>query len=128
MSNKVGGSGKEKCQAVTLRSNLTISKQKSKRRNCGRLKKKGDDQQIFKFLYVLNQLHINIPFVETVALTQATNVIFKNGVPEKMTDLGSFTVLCSIGGMDLSRALCDLRASINLMPLSIFKKLDIWKV
>ncbi|WP_216072253.1 hypothetical protein, partial [Acinetobacter baylyi] len=32
---------------------------------------------------------------------------------------------CSIGGMDVGRALCDLGVSINLMPLSIFKKLGI---
>ncbi|XP_050935672.1 uncharacterized protein LOC127144152 [Cucumis melo] len=45
---------------------------------------------------------------EIVALTQATNDDFKNGVPEKMTDPRSFTVSYSKGGMDLGCALCDL--------------------
>ena len=45
--------------------------------------------------------------------------------PAKMKDLGSFTLPCSIRGMDIGHALCDLGASINLMPLSIFKKLGI---
>ncbi|TYJ96947.1 integrase [Cucumis melo var. makuwa] len=45
-----------------------------------------------------------------------------------MTDLGSFMVSCSIGRMYLGRSLCDLGASINLMPLSIFKKSKIGEV
>ncbi|KAA0052866.1 uncharacterized protein E5676_scaffold675G00260 [Cucumis melo var. makuwa] len=58
----------------------------------------------------------------------ATSDIFKNGMPEKMTNPSSFTVPCSIGEMDLGRALCNLRVSINLMLLSIFKKLEIREV
>ncbi|TYK14619.1 integrase [Cucumis melo var. makuwa] len=65
---------------------------------------------------------------EVVALTQATSDFFKKGVRKKMTNRGRFTVPCSIGGMDLGRALCDLGASINLMSLSIFKKLGIGEV
>ena len=42
-----------------------------------------------------------------------------------MKDSGSFTLPCSIGGMDVGQALCDLGASINLMPFSIFKNLGI---
>ncbi|KAA0025916.1 uncharacterized protein E6C27_scaffold34G002110 [Cucumis melo var. makuwa] len=47
-------------------------------------------------------------YFETVALTQATSDIFKNGVPEKITVLGSFIVPCLISSVDLGRALCDL--------------------
>lgn len=64
---------------------------------------------------------------ETVALTQATCDVFENGVIEKMRDPKSFTIPYSIGGMDLGHPLCYLRASINLMSLSIFKKLGIGK-
>ncbi|XP_038904270.1 uncharacterized protein LOC120090623 [Benincasa hispida] len=42
-----------------------------------------------------------------------------------MKDLGSFTLPCSNGGKEVGNTLCDLGASINLMPLSIFKKLNI---
>lgn len=45
-----------------------------------------------------------------------------------MIDLGSFTMSCSISGMDLGHVLCDLGARINLMPLSVFKKLGIGKI
>ncbi|XP_038887219.1 uncharacterized protein LOC120077408 [Benincasa hispida] len=53
------------------------------------------------------------------------NALFQNNIPTKMKDPGSFTLLCSIGGKKVGNALCDLGASINLMPLSIFKKLNI---
>ena len=62
---------------------------------------------------------------ETVALTQECSALFKKNIPAKMKDPGSFTLPCSIGGMDVGQALCDLGASINLMPLSIYKKLGI---
>ncbi|XP_062080518.1 uncharacterized protein LOC133785283 [Humulus lupulus] len=62
---------------------------------------------------------------ETVALTEGCSAILKSKIPPKLKDLGSFTIPCSIGGRDVGRALCDLGASINLMPMSIFRKLGI---
>ncbi|XP_038880315.1 uncharacterized protein LOC120071954 [Benincasa hispida] len=56
-----------------------------------------------------------------VALTQESNTI----ILPKMRDPGSFTIPCSIGGIYIGQALCDLGASINLMPLSIFKRLNV---
>ncbi|XP_070024923.1 uncharacterized protein [Nicotiana sylvestris] len=43
----------------------------------------------------------------------------KNEVKE---DPGAFTIPCTIGVHDFARALCDNGASINLMPLAIYKK------
>ena len=40
-------------------------------------------------------------------------------------DSGSFTIPCSIGNSIFEKALCDLGTSINLMPLSILKKLGL---
>ena len=37
----------------------------------------------------------------------------------------SFTIPCKIGNSIFERALCDLGASINLMPLSIFKRVGL---
>ena len=42
-----------------------------------------------------------------------------------MKDLGSFTILCSIGTKYSGKALCNLGASINIMPLSVFKQLGV---
>ncbi|KAI3698001.1 hypothetical protein L6452_31110 [Arctium lappa] len=44
------------------------------------------------------------------------------------SDPGSFTIPCSIGGKEVGHALCDLGASINFMPLSVFNKLGIGEV
>ncbi|XP_062085911.1 uncharacterized protein LOC133792018 [Humulus lupulus] len=82
--------------------------------------KQQQDGQFRRFLDVLKQLHINIPLVE--ALEQMPNY---NKIPPKLKDPGSFRIPCSIGGRDVGRALYDLGASINLMPMSIFKKLGI---
>ncbi|XP_038895977.1 uncharacterized protein LOC120084150 [Benincasa hispida] len=62
---------------------------------------------------------------EVTALTQECNALVSNRLPKKQKDPGSFTVPCSIGGLDVGHALCDLGEGINLMPLSIFKKLGI---
>ncbi|KAM6543139.1 hypothetical protein CsatB_007586 [Cannabis sativa] len=113
-----------------------------------RFKKQQEDGQFRRFLDVLKQLHINIPLVEaleqmpnyvkflkdiltkkrrlgefeTVALTEGCSAMLKSKIPPKLKDPGSFTIPCTIGGRDVGRALCDLGASINLMPMSIFKK------
>ncbi|XP_014499209.1 uncharacterized protein LOC106760260 [Vigna radiata var. radiata] len=44
-------------------------------------------------------------------------------LPPKFKDPGSFTIPCTIGNHDIGKALIDLGASINLMPLSILKKI-----
>ena len=43
----------------------------------------------------------------------------------KMQDLGSFTIPCTIGDSEMGKALCDFVASINLMSLSIVKRLSL---
>ncbi|XP_022973352.1 uncharacterized protein LOC111471913 [Cucurbita maxima] len=97
-----------------------------------RIKRKKEEAHFEKFMDILKEIHINIPLVE--ALKQMSNyvkflkdcsAILKNKIPLKEKDPGSFTILVSIGGKELGRALCDLGASINLMPLSIYKKLGI---
>nr|ABD63187.1 hypothetical protein 20.t00039 [Asparagus officinalis] len=62
---------------------------------------------------------------ETVALTQECSDIIQNKLPPKLKDPGSFSIPCTIGDMSINRALCDLGASVNLMPLSICNKLQI---
>ena len=62
---------------------------------------------------------------EIVALTQECSQMLKSKIPQKMKNLGSFTIPCSIGTECNGKALCDLEASINLMPLSVFKQLGV---
>ncbi|GKF02783.1 reverse transcriptase domain-containing protein, partial [Tanacetum coccineum] len=49
-------------------------------------------------------------------------------IPEKLGDPGKFLIPCNFPGMEVCHALSDLGASINLMPLSIWKKLSLPKL
>ena len=63
-----------------------------------------------------------------VNLTATCSAVIKKELPEKMKDLGSFTIPCIIGGVEFQKALCDSGASINLMPLSVAKQLSLGEV
>ena len=60
-----------------------------------------------------------------VNLTPTCSAVIKKNLPKKMKDPGSFTIPCIIGEFEFQKALCDLGASINLMPLSVAKKLSL---
>ncbi|XP_061349705.1 uncharacterized protein LOC133294950 [Gastrolobium bilobum] len=62
---------------------------------------------------------------ETLTLTEECNSIIQKKLPPKLKDLGSFSIPIEIGNIDVENALCDLGASINLVPLSICKALRI---
>ncbi|GJS91695.1 reverse transcriptase domain-containing protein [Tanacetum coccineum] len=57
-------------------------------------------------------------------LDKMPSIILKK-FPEKLGDLGRFLIPCDFPEMDESLALADLGASINLMPLSIWKELNL---
>ncbi|PKA48168.1 hypothetical protein AXF42_Ash020513 [Apostasia shenzhenica] len=116
-----------------------------------RIKQRQLDHQFQKFLEIFKKLHINIPFAdalaqmpsyakflkeilankrklndfETVCLTEESSVVLQNKLPPKLKDPGSFSIPCIIGNLNFNKVLCDLGASINLMPYSIFKKLGL---
>lgn len=116
-----------------------------------RLKKHKLDKQYSKFLEVFKKLHINIPFLdalvqipsyakflkdilsnkrkmeehETVMLTEECSAMIQKKLHPKLKDPRSFTVPCSIGNCHFNKTICDLGASINLMSLSIFRKLGL---
>ncbi|XP_010546414.1 PREDICTED: uncharacterized protein LOC104818494 [Tarenaya hassleriana] len=60
---------------------------------------------------------------ETVALTKECSAVFQHDLPRKMADPSSFSIPCKLGNLFIEHALCDLGASVSLMPLSIFKRL-----
>ncbi|XP_059315366.1 uncharacterized protein LOC132065928 [Lycium ferocissimum] len=104
-----------------------------------------------KFLDFLKQVHVNVPLVDmlqgipkyvkyikdiianksrfteyaTIALIEECTSWIQNRLPTKLKDPGSFAIEISIGKQVVARALCDLGASINLMPSSIFRKLGL---
>ncbi|XP_073307102.1 uncharacterized protein [Primulina huaijiensis] len=61
----------------------------------------------------------------TVNLTENCSTLVQNKIPPKLKDPGSFFIPCMIGDVVSHKALCDLGASINLMPLFAFKKLGL---
>ncbi|XP_070014228.1 uncharacterized protein [Nicotiana sylvestris] len=63
---------------------------------------------------------------ETTKVTHQMSEIVHSMAP-KLEDPDAFTIFCAIGSADFSKALCDLRESINLMPYSVFKALGIGK-
>jgi hypothetical protein len=60
---------------------------------------------------------------DTLDMTEECSAIIRNKLPQKKKDPESFTIPCSIGNIAVGRALCDLEASINLMPLSMMKRI-----
>ncbi|GJY17325.1 reverse transcriptase domain-containing protein [Tanacetum coccineum] len=69
--------------------------------------------QIFQDLY---------PFFERELLLRT---LLLKKLPEKLGDPGKFLIPCNFSGMDVCHTLADLGASINLMPLSFWKKLSL---
>ncbi|XP_038904497.1 uncharacterized protein LOC120090869 [Benincasa hispida] len=65
---------------------------------------------------------------ETISINKECSAILQKKLPQKLKDPGSFTIPYTIGNLTVNKALCDLRASINLMPLSLYRKVDIGEV
>nr|GEX53426.1 hypothetical protein [Tanacetum cinerariifolium] len=68
------------------------------------------DIQVHKFLQMFKKLHFNISLAEALAL---------------MPKPGRFLIPYDFYGLESCMALADLGASINLMPLSVWKKLSL---
>nr|GEW17168.1 reverse transcriptase domain-containing protein [Tanacetum cinerariifolium] len=60
-----------------------------------------------------------------VSLNENCLAMLLKKLPEKLGDLGKFLIPCDFPRMEVCHALADLGASINLMPLSIWKKLSL---
>ncbi|GJY23888.1 reverse transcriptase domain-containing protein [Tanacetum coccineum] len=60
-----------------------------------------------------------------IPLNENCSAMLLKKLPEKLGDPGKFLIPCNFLGMDVCHALADLGASINLMPLSIWKKLSL---
>nr|GEV93654.1 DNA-directed DNA polymerase [Tanacetum cinerariifolium] len=60
-----------------------------------------------------------------VPLNENCSAMLLKKLPEKLGDPGKFLIPCDFPGIDVCHALADLGASINLMPLSIWKKLSL---
>ncbi|GJT79144.1 hypothetical protein Tco_1053486 [Tanacetum coccineum] len=81
-----------------------------------------------KFASTLKSLISNkeklFELVRTLLNEHCSAVLLKK-LPKKLGDPGKFLIPCDFLGMDECLALADLGASINLMPLSVWKKLSL---
>nr|XP_016469829.1 PREDICTED: uncharacterized protein LOC107792153 [Nicotiana tabacum] len=59
-----------------------------------------------------------------VKLNSHCSAILQNKISQKCGDPVSFTIPCSLGSKKFDKVLYDSGASINLMPLSVFRKLE----
>nr|GEU48678.1 reverse transcriptase domain-containing protein [Tanacetum cinerariifolium] len=71
---------------------------------------------------LLNNKDKLIELTKTPLNENCSSVVLKK-LPEKLGDPGRFLILCDFSEFDNCLAIADLGASINLMPLSIWKKL-----
>ncbi|KAK8681373.1 hypothetical protein V6N13_053777 [Hibiscus sabdariffa] len=61
---------------------------------------------------------------EKVNLGENVSAVLTRRLPPKLKDQGMFTIPCKIGKLGIKRAMCDLGASINVMPLSVYNLLS----
>ncbi|XP_012482963.1 uncharacterized protein LOC105797554 [Gossypium raimondii] len=62
---------------------------------------------------------------EKTSLGENVSAIFQKKLPTKCKDPGMFLIPCKIGDLKLDRAMLDLGASINVMPRSIYDKVQL---
>ncbi|GKE88259.1 reverse transcriptase domain-containing protein, partial [Tanacetum coccineum] len=60
-----------------------------------------------------------------IPLNENCSAMLLKKLPKKIGDPDKFLISCNFPGMDVCHALVDLGASINLMPLSIWKTLSL---
>nr|GEZ37038.1 reverse transcriptase domain-containing protein [Tanacetum cinerariifolium] len=107
--------------------------------------------QMEKFFQIFHDLHFHISFADAlllmlkfastikillankdklfelakVPLNENCSAMLLKKLSEKLGDPGKFLILCDFPGMEVCHALADLGASINLIPLSIWKRLSL---
>ncbi|GJR09575.1 reverse transcriptase domain-containing protein [Tanacetum coccineum] len=107
--------------------------------------------QMMKFLEIFQKIHFDISFADALLympkfasmfkslisnkeklfelsstpLNENCSVVLLKKLPEKLGDPGKFLIPCDFPGMVECSALADLGASINLMPLSVWKRLSL---
>ncbi|XP_074265692.1 uncharacterized protein LOC141588137 [Silene latifolia] len=110
-----------------------------------------EERKFSKFLDMLKKLEVSLPFTEVVTqmplykkflkdvLTKKRSIgghslvslrgeccaILLNPMPEKLQDPGSFSIPCTVGNVSIKRGLCDLGASVSILPLPIARNIGL---
>ena len=78
-----------------------------------------------KFMKDILSIKRKIAEEGVVSLTTTCSAIIQKSLLVKMQDPSNFTIPCAIGNSEMGKALYDSRANINLMPLSVVKRLSL---
>ncbi|XP_051127368.1 uncharacterized protein LOC127248864 [Andrographis paniculata] len=84
--------------------------------------------QIPKYAKFLKELCTNkrkLRRDEHIIAGENVSAVIKRKVPPKTGDPGVFSILCKIGKAEISKAILDLGAVINVMPRSIYDSLNL---
>ncbi|XP_070036797.1 uncharacterized protein [Nicotiana tomentosiformis] len=84
-----------------------------------KLYRKKLDKQFERFLDMLRQVNVNLPFTDVLSQMPSYAKFLK-----ECGDPGSFTIPYSLGTLNFDKSLSDFGASINLMSFSIHSKLE----
>ncbi|XP_074293594.1 uncharacterized protein LOC141620686 [Silene latifolia] len=110
-----------------------------------------EEKKFSKFLDMLKKLEVSLPFTEVVtqmplytkflkdvltnkrsiggdglvSLRGECSVVLLNPMPEKLQDPSSFSIPWTVGNVSIKKALCDLGASVSIIPLPISKKIGL---
>ncbi|XP_050888721.1 uncharacterized protein LOC127093866 [Lathyrus oleraceus] len=112
-----------------------------------RLKHTKIDNQYKKFIKMIEKFHVEIPFTKVITqipsyaeflkeiLTNKRrlddpkplecNSIAENKLSKKEKYLGSFSIPCILGNHVIDKAFLDLGASVSLMPLAVYRRLNL---
>ncbi|GJY68755.1 reverse transcriptase domain-containing protein [Tanacetum coccineum] len=120
------------------------------RLNDKKLQEKANNQML-KFLQIFQRLHFDLSFADALlhmpkfasmfqsllsnkeklfelantSLNENCSAVLLKKLPKKLGDPGRFLIPCDFPELDKCLALADLDVSINLMPLSVWKKLSL---
>ena len=78
-----------------------------------------------KFLKDLCTIKKGLGIEKKAFLTEQVSAIIQSKYPIKYKDPGSPTIPVNIGGNSIDKSLLDLRASVNLMPYSVYMQLGL---
>ncbi|XP_021750422.1 uncharacterized protein LOC110716095 [Chenopodium quinoa] len=114
-----------------------------------RLSKAVLDKHFGKYCETLKKVHASIPFSNLLiqmtqfakfvkeikdqhddkeVVNEKCSTLLRDSLPPKLHDPGSFIIPCMINEIFFDRVLCDLGASVNSMPYSLYEKLGLQKL
>ena len=103
---------------------------------------------------IFGQVEINIPLLDAMAqmpvyakylkelitkqvkkrmkgkakINEQVSALLYHKIPPKLADTGPFVIPCKIGNLEVTKALCDSRVSVSMMPLSLWKRMGEYKL